>query len=181
MARSGTRKDGTAFASEGPGQGPGRGPGNGRPKQNWPAAPKGHERALDFGQRRRRTEPPGMEEARADIAAGMPVRDQNGDVPVYDETILEAAARLTALIRDVTERMEGRGSPRLSRGPRPVLVWLGDALMRQANLLDKLGMTPTSRAKLGLDLQKTVDLATAMSAATEERERREQGRDDDAA
>jgi hypothetical protein len=32
-----------------------------------------------------------------------------------------------------------------------------------SDYLDALGMTPNSRAKLGLDLQRTVDLASAMS------------------
>ena len=38
-----------------------------------------------------------------------------------------------------------------------------------ADYLDALGMTPKSRAKLGLDLQRTVDLASAMSEPDAER------------
>jgi hypothetical protein len=34
---------------------------------------------------------------------------------------------------------------------------------------ESLGMTPRSRAKLGLDLQRTIDLATAMSEPDDER------------
>jgi hypothetical protein len=49
------------------------------------------------------------------------------------------------------------------------------------DLAESLGMTPRSRARLGLDLSRTVDLATAMSEPDDERRAellREAGLDD---
>jgi hypothetical protein len=47
--------------------------------------------------------------------------------------------------------------------PRPVVAALEKATRTLDGLLDKLGMNPRSRAALGADLARTVDLATAMS------------------
>jgi phage FluMu gp28-like protein len=42
-------------------------------------------------------------------------------------------------------------------------VFLSKCSRNLAELLDRLGMSPRSRAALGVDLARTVDLATAMS------------------
>lgn len=47
---------------------------------------------------------------------------------------------------------------------------LAGRMRREASdYLDALGVTPKSRAKLGLDLARTTDLATAMSEPNDER------------
>lgn len=60
--------------------------------------------------------------------------------------------------------------------PRPVLD-VEARLRREAlDYAEALGMTPRSRARLGLDLVRTVDMATAMSELDPDR-RREQLRE----
>lgn len=64
---------------------------------------------------------------------------------------------------------------------RPAADYLEKATRTLDRLLDNLGMNPRSRAKLGLDLQRNVDLATAMSEPDPERRRQllaEAGYDD---
>lgn len=57
-----------------------------------------------------------------------------------------------------------------SRGRfRPEVDALGKATTRLLGALERLGMTPAGRARLGLDLARTADLATAMSEPDPER------------
>ena len=56
---------------------------------------------------------------------------------------------------------------RAKLGPLP--SWRAGCAARASDYLDALGMTPQSRAKLGLDLARTTDLATAMSEPNDDR------------
>lgn len=95
------------------------------------------------------------------LAADAPVRDPDtGDVPVYDRMAVEVAAIDVLIVRRLFAYLELHDWSDPGTGAlRPEVEHLGKANQRLAGKLDKLGMTPTSRARLGLDLQRTFDLA----------------------
>jgi hypothetical protein len=97
-----------------------------------------------------------------EILAGLPVRGANGQPLVYDLALCELAARELARIREIDAWLDEHGL--FGRGPklRPAVEYRLKAAKLLAELLDRLGMTPRSRAALGLDLAKTVTLADAM-------------------
>ena len=97
-----------------------------------------------------------------EIQAGLPVRGANGEPPVYDLALCELAARELARIRQIDAWLDVHGL--FGRGPklRPAVEYRLKAAKLLAELLDRLGMTPRSRAQLGLDLAKTVNIADAM-------------------
>lgn len=112
----------------------------------------------------------------AALAADAPLRER-GELPAADALVVgllaEAMVRLERVRRH--HRDFGWLDPK-TREPR-ASVALQDRLTRQAlDLARELGMTPASRAKLGVDLQRGVDLAQ-QAAEDFERERREGGGD----
>ncbi len=128
-----------------------------------PPAEKGNARAVKHGLGATVTLAPQAEAIREVLAAQAPVRAHDGSLPVYDEAIVMQAARVMARVQSASEYVEEHGLFDLEGDLRPVVSELGRIERQLTELLDRLGMTPTSRAKLGLDLARTVDLATAMS------------------
>jgi hypothetical protein len=135
-----------------------------------PPAPVGNGRAAKhYGAARGLV--PGVEGALDEILAGLPVRAANGEPLVYDLAICELAARELARIRQIDQWLDEHGL--FGRGPklRPAVEYRLKAARLLAELLDRLGMTPRSRAALGLDLAKTVTLADAMGEKDPEKRR----------
>lgn len=110
---------------------------------------------------------PGTEVARSDILAALsaaaPVRGADGHVPVADGPTLELAARSLARVRAIDGWLEEHGYFGPGGKMRAAVEYADKATKTAADLLAALGMTPRSRAALGLDMARTVDLATAMS------------------
>lgn len=109
-------------------------------------------------------------EVEAAIAAAVPVRAVDGDAPAADAAVIRLTAQVVVRQRHVSDWLDRHGM--FHRGKlRPVVEKLGTIERQLADLLDSLGMTPRSRAKLGLDLVRTVSLAEAMSEPEPERRR----------
>jgi hypothetical protein len=132
-----------------------------------PPAPLGHTRTLKSGGRATAKTLPVAEtaaEIRDALAAAAPVRDDAGELPVADEPVVELAALALCRVRRVSAWLDAFGFMDERTGDvRPAVRYLEEATRTADRLLGSLGMTPTSRAKLGLDLVRQIDLATAMS------------------
>lgn len=125
-------------------------------------APTGNKRALKHGAR---AIPPAkrVAELTDEIAAALPVRDGDGGPPIHDMHVVGLMAVTLARLETVTAYVDRLGP--LARGKlREAAVYEQKLIERAANLADRLGMTPRSRAALGLDLARAqVDLATLLS------------------
>ncbi len=98
------------------------------------------------------------------LARSAPVRDVEGALPAADEATVELAARALCRVRRVEAWCEQFGYLDEKTGDvKPAVRYLEQATRTADRLLGELGMNPRSRAALGLDLARTVDLATAMS------------------
>lgn len=93
------------------------------------------------------------------LAAGAPVRDADGGLPVHDETAVEAAALQLIIVRRVLGFLSTHGWEDARGNLRPEVEGLERANERLAKHLERLGCSPTSRARLGLDLSRQFDLA----------------------
>jgi hypothetical protein len=104
-----------------------------------------------------------------EIEAGLPIKGTNGGVPFADRLAVEMCAVQVLVVRRCRAYLELHGDEDSRGNQRPEVEGLAKAAERAAKMLDRLGMTPTSRAKLGVDLARmqdaSVDLATAMSEA----------------
>jgi len=105
------------------------------------------------------------------LAADAPLRGPTGDLPAADvaqvRLLSEALCRLDTVSADVSAfgLLEQRGK---RRGQvRPAVELEGRLRREVADHLDALGMTPKSRARLGLDLQRGFDLATHWAQESE--------------
>jgi len=102
-----------------------------------------------------------------------------GDAPVreYDDTLPAADAPAVRMLADALCRLDKIGGYVERRGwqddtgkPRPVLEYEARLRSHSLDLLKELGMTPASRAKLGVDLARGVDaLKDAETKAARER------------
>lgn len=99
------------------------------------------------------------------LASDAPLRDAEGGLPRHDTVAVHELAETMCRLEDVRAHLRSAGWLDQRTGePRHSVLAIEDRLAgRVGRMLDQLGMTPTSRAKLGLDLTRTVDLATAMS------------------
>ena len=99
------------------------------------------------------------------LSIDAPLRDQAGELPAADAGIVTLLAQALCRLEDVTGYIEETGWLDQKTGePRTAVLEIERRLQAMsAGFMDRLGMTPTSRAKLGLDLTRTVDLAQAMS------------------
>ena len=99
------------------------------------------------------------------LAADAPLRDSAGELPRHDAVAVHELAEALCRLEDVRAHLRDTGWIDQKTGePRTAVLAVEDRLAgRVGRLLDVLGMTPKSRAALGLDLARTVDLATAMS------------------
>ena len=143
-------------------------------RRNGPPAPRGNSRALHHGANASKANLVGIPEARQDlydaIAASAPVRAQNGSLPAADATLVELAATTLARYRQVNVWLDEHGLFD-RKGLRPVVMQLTKIESRLTALLIELGMTPKSRAALGVDLARTVDLSIALSEKDPEKRR----------
>ncbi len=106
------------------------------------------------------------------LGESVPVRDADGGVPAADLAAVEYAARALKRYRHLATWCDLHGRIEEKTGNvKPAANYELQAERSLANALDALGMTPTSRAKLGLDLQRTVASAEETEAARVARER----------
>jgi len=115
-------------------------------------------------------------------AEAAPVRAANGDLPVYDRALVRLLAQALCRLEDVTPWLDKHGAFDRRGKPRSALRWEARLRREVAGYLDAMGMTPKARARLGVDLARTADLASAMSEPDPERRKRlmaEAGVEDD--
>jgi len=86
----------------------------------------------------------------------VPVRDAGGGVPAADVAAIERAARALKRYRHLAQWLDLHGRIEERTGAvKPAAELELKAERELAAALDSLGLTPTSRAKLGLDLART--------------------------
>ena len=136
-------------------------------------APRANRRAQTHGGHAT-PEPRRQAALEAQICDALPVRDADGQAPVHDRITVRLLAitlvRLESIVRYVSKHGQ------LTRAGRPhAALEVEDRLFSRAQkLAADLGMTPTSRAKLGLDLAHTqASLAQLMSDADTPRRTRD--------
>jgi len=97
------------------------------------------------------------------LAADAPMRDGAGRLPAADTAVVSLFARCLVQLERVEADMGDHGwKDRASGDPRPV-VELARRLRGEAlDYAEALGMTPRSRAKLGLDLTRTLTAGEAL-------------------
>jgi hypothetical protein len=106
------------------------------------------------------------------LGAAVPVRDADGSVPAADMAAIEYAARALKRYRHLSAWCDAHGRLEEKTGNvKPAANYELQAERSLVAALEALGMTPASRAKLGLDLARSADLAMEW-AAEHERERR---------
>jgi hypothetical protein len=132
-------------------------------------APKGNRRGVHHGGgvtvKSHRVEIEAKEaEIIEELAAAAPVRGVDGGLPSHDvfavrllATEMVRYANMTAYSYDYG-LLDDNGEPRQS-----LLDLMGKTADRILRLLTSMGMTPASRAKLGLDLVRQASLSEAMS------------------
>lgn len=124
-----------------------------------PAPPKGNQRNLVHGAHS--ATPPGLDEARAQVYAWL--GDRAPVVDAADDAVLELTARALARYRVLDNYVAEHGFVNRRGQISSPAQHLEKVQRNLADLLDRLGMTPRSRARLGLDLARTIDVASAMS------------------
>jgi hypothetical protein len=89
------------------------------------------------------------------LAADAPVRAADGGLPAADLPAVRLLADTLCRLDSIGEYLERRGWESEDGKPRPVLEYEARLRSQSLDLLKELGMTPASRAKLGLDLART--------------------------
>jgi hypothetical protein len=108
------------------------------------------------------------------LAASAPLRGEDGGLPVADEAAVEVAARALKRWRAVWLWCETFGRFEERTGARkPAADYELDCERALARALGVLGLDPTSRSKLGLDLARGEATLAELMAADAEREGRE--------
>lgn len=136
--------------------------------KSGPPAPKGHRYSVKHGglvtQKTHALEMKAKQkELEVALSAAAPVRSHNGKLPVYDEHIVSLLAAVMVQFDNMTEFAHENGFLDKNGDPLTFVDVYGKVADRIARILDKLGMTPSSRAKLGLALVKSATLAEALS------------------
>jgi hypothetical protein len=103
------------------------------------------------------------------LSEDVPLRDARGELPRHDAAQVALLADVLCRLDDLNAYLAARGYLDGKGKVRPAAELAGRMRREASDYLDALGMTPKSRAKLGLDLQRTVDLASAMSEPDDER------------
>lgn len=94
------------------------------------------------------------------LGEDLPLRAADGGVPPADEARLSLCARAMARLEDVERYHDNFGWRDVKTGnPRPSVEVERTLRVEVANHLDALGCSPASRVKLGVDLQRSFDLA----------------------
>ncbi len=128
-----------------------------------PPPPEGNVRALRHGGRARKASliraGSWAERILAELEAEAPLRDADGGLPVHDRQVVELLASALARLESVSAWLEARPAVDEKGSPWPAEDTARRLRGEVARLLDALGMTPKSRAALGLDLVRSFDLA----------------------
>lgn len=145
--------------------------------QPWPPAPAGNQRARRHGGyatvARERLDAKALAVFEA-LAADAPLRDQaDGGLPAADAAIVRLLAECLCRLEDVGAYLRDHGLLTEAGEPRSCLDLERRLRIEAADYLDALGMTPRSRVRLHIDVQRGFDLALAMSAITDERDGRD--------
>jgi hypothetical protein len=133
------------------------------------AAPKGNKRALKHGGK---AEPDAAkvraieDDIYAALAAAAPVRTGQ-DLPAADQAAVRLCARTLARLESVSAWIDKHGPLDAKGKPRSAAIWERRLTATAAKQLAALGMTPQSRARIGVDVAQVVDLATALSEPDE--------------
>ena len=152
--------------------------------RSYPSAPSGNQRALIHGGRSEllvRDVEAEVRELMDALGDAAPVRDADGSLPTADVVAVERAARALKRYRHLNAWCDLHGRVVERTGDvKPAAEYELKAERELAAALDVLGMNPTSRARLGVDLVRGHD---ALADFLAERERREAidttGEDDD--
>lgn len=139
---------------------------------NLRGAPKGAQRNLKHGARAQ-VEPRRLE-ARVqsiydELAEAVPLQEASGGPLAADRMLVRQLAEAMCRLEDVTRWIDANGWTDKRGKPRSALRWEDKLRRTVTNLLDRLGMSPAARARIGVDLAKQVDLADAMSDPNPER------------
>jgi hypothetical protein len=121
---------------------------------NAPPAPLGNDRTVTHGAYA--TLAPERLDAKSRelfdaLAADAPVREAGG-LPAADGVVVRLLADVLCRLDDVGRHIAEYGWADRKGNPRPVLMVEARLRQQALDLLDRLGMTPRSRAALGLDL-----------------------------
>jgi hypothetical protein len=136
------------------------------PKRKPPPPPKGNQRNLVHGAHVKPSAAAVKAKRaalKAGLAASVPVKD------AADDVALTLLATTLCRLDSVGEWLDAHGPLDRKGKPRSAASWerrYTSAAMKQ---LAALGMTPASRAKLGVNLARAVDLAQALSEPDEQR------------
>jgi hypothetical protein len=103
------------------------------------------------------------------LSEDAPLRGPDGGLPAADAAAVTLLARCLVRLESVGEYLDRRGWEDEDGEPRAAVELERRLRQEAADHLDSLGMSPRSRAKLGLDLQRGFDLSTAMSERDPER------------
>lgn len=112
------------------------------------------------------------------LAADAPLRDPEGELPAPDAAIVTLLATALCRLESVEGYLNAHGYLTDDGGVRPAADLAARLRREAADYLDALGMTPRSRARLGLDLGRGLDLAQAMAAEARREEPAESWRCD---
>lgn len=128
-----------------------------------PAPPAGNVRALRHGAGARKATliraGSWAERIQTELEAEAPLRGPDGGLPLHDRQQVELLASALARLEAVTSWLDSRPAVREDGSLWPAEDTAGRLRREVARYLDALGMTPTSRARLGLDLVRSFDLA----------------------
>jgi hypothetical protein len=94
-----------------------------------------------------------------ELAEEAPLRGLDGGLPLHDRQVVELLASALARLEAVTSWLDSRPAVREDGSLWPAEDTAGRLRREVARYLGELGMTPTSRARLGLDLVRSFDLA----------------------
>lgn len=140
-----------------------------------PPAPQGHSRSLVHGGRAEvlfREVGGEVRELLDLLADAAPVRDADGALPAADAVAVERAARALARYRRLSGWCDAHGRfDERSGEVKPAAEYELRAERALAEALDALGMSPVSRARLGVDLARAASSAEEAEAARAARDR----------
>ncbi len=107
-----------------------------------------------------------------ELAVDVPLQAAGGGPLPYDRMMLRQLAEALCRLEDVSRWIDEHGFTDRKGRVRSVLKWEGSIRRQVVELLDRLGMSPASRARIGVDLARQVDLADAMSEPDPEQRKR---------
>lgn len=102
------------------------------------------------------------------LGAAAPVRDPDGSLPAADVVAVEAAARALKRWRHLSQWCDAHGRIKERTGsvkPAAELEVKAEHQLHQA--LDRLGLNPSARSKLGLNLARAATLGDALAEGGE--------------